>query len=61
MRNISEYPITDQEIIDQLQQLLDIELASMSIGGMTALLLTRAIERIKNNPEGPWPIVDKNS
>ena len=53
MRNILQYPITDQEIIETLERALEAERAKELIGGIEMICLNRAIERVKKYPEIP--------
>lgn len=55
MRNTLIYPITDEEIIQTLQRVLDQESAKQLVGGTQMLCLQRAIERIRKYPEETRP------
>ena len=49
MRNILEYPITDKERIETLEQIKNDILAQETIGDLRAEILQECIELIKSN------------
>ena len=49
MRNILEYPITDKERIETLEQIKNNILAEESIGDLRAEILQECIDSIKSN------------
>jgi hypothetical protein len=52
MRNLLEYPITDEEIIQCLEYFIG-ECDTECVGDMRPLLLGAAIKRIRDNPAAP--------
>lgn len=48
MRNIVEYPITKDEMIAGLEELLAKELASPAIGSLRPVILSYVIDALKN-------------
>jgi hypothetical protein len=53
MRNLEQYPVTDDEIIRFLRSRLEFERANAGIGGMGPLLMMEAISRVARYPEPP--------
>jgi hypothetical protein len=49
MRNILIFPITDEEIIDELKKIILTEKCE-SVGGIKLICLQLAIERVLKNP-----------
>lgn len=57
MRNLFEYPITDEEVIGYLRELADEALKEEAIGDMRPLFLDYAIEAVKEKAK---PKIDPN-
>jgi hypothetical protein len=53
MRNLTQYPITDEEIIRILEKYYSQSLTSGLIGGIDGVCLKMAIERVRENPKPP--------
>lgn len=51
MRNILEYPVTKNEVIEKLESIKDEELTSERIGGIDALIMTYLIEFLEENKD----------
>lgn len=51
MRNTLEYPITDEEIVACLEKIMNEISQERACGDMRPLLLSKAIARIKANPQ----------
>lgn len=47
MRNLIEYPITEEEILACLKRHAEVVITSETTGGMDAMLLTAAIDIVK--------------
>lgn len=58
MRNLVQYPVTDDEIVEylrrHLQELTDEGGDGPRVGDMRPTLVERAIQRILDHPEAPW-------
>lgn len=57
MRNIQQYPLTDEEIFQWLNQKIAEEEASQRVGGMDGLILQALKSRVQNNPLEPDEIM----
>jgi hypothetical protein len=56
MRNLAQYPITNAEVIGALERLLADQGTEPAPGDMTAVLISRAIEIVRNAADVPQEV-----
>lgn len=53
MRNIAQYPLTDEEILVHLDCLYEEYLASQLVGGMNGMIIQALKQRVVDHPYTP--------